>query len=338
MGYIAYYGRCNGEPDYEEAFRCFSRAAWRGVIEAKYKIADMYKNGYFVEKDDSVHRKIIRDVYRETVPEAANGHFTGEFADAALRMASISFDDGDTYEAARYCLLAEFALKRRMEQADFFGDKVVANRVRDLKEKIYSNEDYWTSEEKGVFVDLEDILSQADSVRPLFEANFKRIDEDRYRVTFRVCPFDGEEHPAKLFIAVPDARWCGMLDEIVVEAECVLDGDWNSVDFDEETILFDYFDSDNLYFGREHLIDFDEPLHILLPEEETHRFASVRFETGGRLYDYLCDDFPEIEADDFAEVVTDDGKKKVKVVSVRERKLSEMSLPSGRYKSLERIL
>ena len=50
LGYIWYYGR-TGQVDYKKAFEYFSRCMEQGHLVAAYKVADMYKNGYYVEKD-----------------------------------------------------------------------------------------------------------------------------------------------------------------------------------------------------------------------------------------------------------------------------------------------
>lgn len=50
LGYIYYYGRV-GQPDYEKAFHYYKLASDQGNIVAAYKLADMYKNGYYVQKD-----------------------------------------------------------------------------------------------------------------------------------------------------------------------------------------------------------------------------------------------------------------------------------------------
>ena len=47
LGYIHYYARCGGEPNYELAFNCFLRASKIGddneITEALYKLSDMYE-------------------------------------------------------------------------------------------------------------------------------------------------------------------------------------------------------------------------------------------------------------------------------------------------------
>ena len=51
LGYIWYYGR-TGERNYEKAFYYFDKARQMGDIIAAYKVADMYKNGYYVEQNE----------------------------------------------------------------------------------------------------------------------------------------------------------------------------------------------------------------------------------------------------------------------------------------------
>ncbi len=50
LGYCCYYGR-NMPADYEKAFRYFALGAFHGRLTSLYKIGDMYRNGYYVEKD-----------------------------------------------------------------------------------------------------------------------------------------------------------------------------------------------------------------------------------------------------------------------------------------------
>lgn len=50
LGYCYYYGR-NFEIDYKKAFHYFALGAFDGHLISLYKIGDMYKNGYYVEKN-----------------------------------------------------------------------------------------------------------------------------------------------------------------------------------------------------------------------------------------------------------------------------------------------
>ncbi len=62
LAYIYYYGRI-GEPDYEKAFCYYKKAADLGDINGTYKLADMYRNGYYVEKVPVRYRQIIEELY-----------------------------------------------------------------------------------------------------------------------------------------------------------------------------------------------------------------------------------------------------------------------------------
>lgn len=62
LGYIYYYGR-TGKPDYEKAFKCFTLGYQSDQIEAGYKLADMYKNGYYVEQNYDKYCEIIKSLY-----------------------------------------------------------------------------------------------------------------------------------------------------------------------------------------------------------------------------------------------------------------------------------
>ncbi len=51
LGYCYYYGR-DGQPDYKKAFHHFALGAFCGNQVSLYKIADMYLNGLYVEKNE----------------------------------------------------------------------------------------------------------------------------------------------------------------------------------------------------------------------------------------------------------------------------------------------
>ena len=51
LGYCYYYGR-TGEVDYKKAYHYFVKGALDNHLNSLCKIGDMYKNGYYVEKDE----------------------------------------------------------------------------------------------------------------------------------------------------------------------------------------------------------------------------------------------------------------------------------------------
>lgn len=81
LGYIYYYGRCNGgEPEYEKAFSQFSYAAANGLFEAIYKLGDLYSHGYGCRKSEETAQNLYHMVYNETkkkIPPGVRCEFCG---------------------------------------------------------------------------------------------------------------------------------------------------------------------------------------------------------------------------------------------------------------------
>ena len=118
LGYIWYYGR-TGNRDYEKAFYHFSKSAKLGNLVSQYKIADMYKNGYFVEKDYDKYVSIIKELY----PKVKNAKYTNQpLPEVFTRLARIYVKEGDTKRAIRlYDKAKDFLIQRIMHNA-FWGN------------------------------------------------------------------------------------------------------------------------------------------------------------------------------------------------------------------------
>lgn len=129
LGYIWYYGR-TGTADYEKAFRYFSLL--KNNIVAQYKVADMYKNGYYVAKDYEKYRQIIEQLYEEVK------YMENPFApvpEIFTRLASIRRKEGKTDEAIRLYCEAKDVLAQRIEDNPFFGNLTIMKYlIRDLYE------------------------------------------------------------------------------------------------------------------------------------------------------------------------------------------------------------
>ena len=110
LGFVWYYGQ-TGEVDYKKAYEYFSAAASLDddVVKAwsEYKLADMYLNGYYVQKDEAKFRSMIEALYAWIVnpgklhsiypsPELRLPH-----CDVYLRLARIRAQDGKTEEALK---------------------------------------------------------------------------------------------------------------------------------------------------------------------------------------------------------------------------------------------
>ncbi len=123
LGYIWYYGR-TGEKDYKKAFECFSRSMERGNLQSAYKVADMYKNGYYVEKSFEKYRSIIVNLYKKV----KNATYLWEpLPEVFTRLAKIRADEGKTDMAIKLYLKAKDFLAERIEDNAFFGNLNIMN-------------------------------------------------------------------------------------------------------------------------------------------------------------------------------------------------------------------
>ena len=134
LGYIWYYGR-TGERDYKKAFKYYSKAAQNGFLKSKIKVADMYKNGYGVEKDFEKYKEILEEAYDIVKDEEFPGAPKSE---VFTRLARIRKDEGNTEEAIRLYLEAKRFQAERISQNPFFGD---LNIMKWLIEDLYTMTD-----------------------------------------------------------------------------------------------------------------------------------------------------------------------------------------------------
>ena len=130
LGYIWYFGR-TGDKDYAKAFRYYSLAAASGNTEAAYKVADMYKNGYYVEKDYEKYKSIIRELYQKIESE---DRLFEPVPQILIRMARILTEEGQVGEAVELYWHAKYFLAQRLQINAFFGD---LNNMKWLIEELY---------------------------------------------------------------------------------------------------------------------------------------------------------------------------------------------------------
>ena len=161
LGYIWYYGRTGGK-DYEKAFHYFDKARQMGDLIAAYKVADMYLNGYYVEKDTEKYKQIIKDLY----PKVKNAQWLNDpIPEVFTRLAKIRTEEGDTEEALRLYNEARDFLSARIQNHPFFGDR---NIMKWLIGDVYSLRPF--DPEDFSLYDLFYLLQKPAKVRFLFEA------------------------------------------------------------------------------------------------------------------------------------------------------------------------
>ncbi len=140
LGYIWYYGR-TGERDYKKAFTYFSKLMDKGNLVATYKVADMYKNGYYVEKSQEMYEKIIEDLY----PKVKNCNMVFDpLPEVYTRLARIRKEQGRIEDAVNLYLVAKDFLAQRIRYNAFFGNlNIMKWLIDDLYELIVFDEEFF---------------------------------------------------------------------------------------------------------------------------------------------------------------------------------------------------
>lgn len=139
LGYIYYYGRV-GQPDYEKAFHYYKLASDQRNLVAAYKLADMYKNGYYVQKDYPKYVQIIKDLYPKI--QGATNTFD-PVPEIYSRLAKIYVEEGNEDQAIQLLLIAKEFQSQRLIYSQFFGDLTIMKYiVNDLYSLIQFDPDY----------------------------------------------------------------------------------------------------------------------------------------------------------------------------------------------------
>lgn len=130
LGYMWYHG-FHGEVDYGKSFEYFSKAAQpdcygnHGSLWARYKLADMYRFGCHVPKDEAKYCEMI-----EAACEDVDADDPYEpFPEIALRLAGIRAAQGSCDEALTLLRRARDLLAERLSYDPFWGNIEVMGRI-----------------------------------------------------------------------------------------------------------------------------------------------------------------------------------------------------------------
>lgn len=156
LGFIYYYGRV-GERDYKKAFYYFSIAKENGNMEAAMKIADMYHNGYGVEKNDSKYKAILLDIYDKI--KDTNQLFD-PYPEVAHRLADIYINEGHAQEAIPLLVKGKSFIVQRIRYNPFWGNFIVCRRTVILLYKVLEFD-----EEEFDFFDLFYLFTKPHTVK-----------------------------------------------------------------------------------------------------------------------------------------------------------------------------
>jgi len=161
LGYIWYYGR-TGKVDYKKAYKYFNLASKHGDFVAKYKIADMYKNGYYVKKDQEKYEKIIEELYYELEEYKDSEYINPEIPipEINTRLAKIKEEHGDIDQAIDLYLEGKLVLEKRIKANSFFGN---LNIMMDIIDSLYNIKDF--DNDDFDFYDLYYLLKEEHIIR-----------------------------------------------------------------------------------------------------------------------------------------------------------------------------
>ena len=182
LGYIWYYGR-TGEKDYKKAFEYFSKLMEKGNPVSTYKVADMYKNGYYVEKDQKKYEQIIEDLY----PKVKDmGDVFDPVPEVFTRLAKIRTDQGKIDEAVDLYQYAKDFLAERISYNAFFGNLNIMKWLIDDLYKITEFDDEWFD-----FYDLYYLLKAPNEITFKLEQDIHTVKSVMEDNECAVC-FDGK--------------------------------------------------------------------------------------------------------------------------------------------------
>ncbi len=134
LGYMWYYGQ-HGEKDYDKAFYYFSKCAEadKGNLWARYKLADMYRYGLSVEKDEEKYVRMIEEAYEDVKHPKSLG---APFPEISLRLAGIRETQGKNKEAIDLLIKAQSFMAERLSFDPFWGHIEVMGRIVRFLDKI----------------------------------------------------------------------------------------------------------------------------------------------------------------------------------------------------------
>ena len=348
LGYIYYYGRCNGGvPEYEEAFKYFSIGHAYSYFESTYKLADMLAHGYGVVKDGESANHLYWSVYKENLKRFIKGDYESKFADAALRMGNC-FRDGigaekDLETAYYYYLQADCAIRERTKAANHYGDAVVFNGIQKALAEVRRDYTEKGRTEKFIYPGW---IKWALIKHRRCKLVIKELEDGALALDATVMKRRDEEEAPQMLITVPKADYCALRKKIQIKTA---PGSRYKTATENVEIIFDSIEYD-WREGKTSFYLYDELAGEIVtrcytftapvkkePEKtgDVYHFVSICFEESGRCYDYLCDDRSVVEGD-LVVVNGYDGETTVKVVNVADKYESELGLPIERYKKIVR--
>lgn len=227
LGYIYRYGRVHdGEPEYEKAFRMFSIGAAGGNPESGYQLADLFLSGHGTVKSPEIATRLIHELYRKSLGDIRHGQFRSAFADIAVRQGDllrtgqdVSSPEPSPDGAYYYYLQAQFAIRMRRHEADFYGDDALERRVSQSIAQVLPLSSYQRKIRCVRIHSLDYLLQYGLRRHHFLQMHWKNEPGGVKTIWFQVMPYDGEATPPKIFMTVPEAHYCSLAETVTVTAK-----------------------------------------------------------------------------------------------------------------------
>lgn len=347
LGYIYYYGRCNnGVPQYDEAYKYFSLAAFFGYYEARYKVADMIRDGKGIFKNEEAAFRMYTELYDDNYARfLRDGDCV--LSDVALRIASCYQHGKGTYKnlmtAYYYYLIAKLAIDERMKKSNFFGLTTVSASIRtglsEVKKELGNAiKNKYISINPVVFFERFLLTGSVRNIELKIKSN-----KQGNSITFTRLKANAYDPAPNMLFVFPEISYCKKSASITCFApkECTLKNYTDS-----KTLIVDNVkekkDELFFYYKRKLVLSIEKFDLRIKAEKETgskvmHKFASVQFEPGGKTYDYLCDGL-NVNPGDFVLVPGMTGPQKTMVFRVFEQSEADAPLDIVKYKKVIEVL
>ena len=345
LGYIAYYGRTDGTPDYEKAFRMYSLASACGYFEATYKLGDMFRTGRGCRKSEIAARSLYGRVYSDCLEGPERTGETANLADAALRMCLVYKDGIDTFpdaEAAyKFALEAVKYARLRAQQDDFFGNtKVLLGALRarsEIRKKL--PRDFFS---EYTATESPDQIGQLLSGGHRAELRVTPLGLHQYRIRAERIPNTPLGEPDRFLLTVPALDYCELVSKTemtAVEVEEMPRGRKFTADgvrYDAHTRQVSFF-----CLGKEVLSFRCSGFRFYGNGSPAERkgnplqFATVVPENGGEACDCFCGALRVKEGDRVA-VIYGSGEKEGRVTGIFFVYEEDLGIPADRFQKVVR--
>lgn len=230
LGYIYYYGRTeNGIAQYEKAFKYYAIGAASGIYESSYHLADMFYYGRGVTENKHLAITKYFELYEENKKILCEEFFDCKFADIALRLATVFMSQSEPdYEIAYYYLLqADFAIKKRREVADFYGDEKVQEKITKAIENCRNM--LWDYSIKKISYYEPVIMSDVLDGNQRVKLHIKNLKNKKVKMEFTLLSNNGFDNKKYLFTFTKFNK-CVLTDKIIMYADevenIIQDGDY----------------------------------------------------------------------------------------------------------------